>query len=134
MEGIPVSQADIAICNGVMHTVPTVLVGTLDIDPEAAAAAAKTPPRVSSNTANATIKGSDIAKDTLAKEKDCKSLLKLLVSFEEAFGVLIDEIDKVDDVKAALESNGPWTIFAPINSGRMSQQWFHIVLYTGREK
>lgn len=112
------SQADIPICNGVMHIVPAVLVGSLDLDPEAATTI-EGPTRKASKTANTTNETDEAVMGASAKEEDCKSLLKLLVSFEEAFGVLVDEIEKVDDVKTVLQGTGPLTVFAPINSGKM---------------
>ncbi|GMH39998.1 hypothetical protein BSKO_07902 [Bryopsis sp. KO-2023] len=45
-----------------------------------------------------------------------ENIVQVLTSFEEAFGMLVEEIEEVDSVKELLEGEGPITIFAPINS------------------
>lgn len=114
VEGSPVSQADITICNGVIHVVSAVLVDSFATDSETSNGT-RAAPVVTSRT---TDKSPSAPTPTTTDEEDeeCKEILDLLVSFEEAFGVLIDEIEKVDSVKDILEGDDPVTLFAPINS------------------
>lgn len=137
VEGTPITQPDINICNGVLHVVSAVLVDFPSGEPKLAETEEASPIIITQGSeSDDEDAGDDEAEDEAVEGEDeeemedtegektaesCdNNLLSLLVSFEEAFGLLINEIEQDEDIKAILEGPGPVTIFAPINSGERS--------------